>query len=166
MAGRTAGSVPSRSAGEAGSFANGKGGRLYTAYQERLKTLNAADFGDLLLECLRLWREHPDIWRSTRSASATCWWTSIRTPTSRSILAAAARPGSPKPLLRRRRRPVDLRLARRRGRQHPAVRTRFSGATVDPAGAQLPLHRAYPVGGVRPDRQEPEPPRQDPAHGG
>jgi DNA helicase-2/ATP-dependent DNA helicase PcrA len=48
-------------AGEASAFANGKGGRLYAAYQERLKTLNAADFGDLLLECLRLWREHPDI---------------------------------------------------------------------------------------------------------
>jgi DNA helicase-2/ATP-dependent DNA helicase PcrA len=48
-------------AGEAGAFANGKGGRLYTAYQDRLKTLNAVDFGDLLLECLRLWREHPDI---------------------------------------------------------------------------------------------------------
>jgi DNA helicase-2/ATP-dependent DNA helicase PcrA len=47
--------------GEAGAFANGRGGRLYTAYQERLKTLNAVDFGDLLLECLRLWREHPDI---------------------------------------------------------------------------------------------------------
>jgi len=48
-------------AGEAGAFANGKGGRLYRAYQERLKVLNAADFGDLLLECLRLWRDHPDI---------------------------------------------------------------------------------------------------------
>jgi len=48
-------------AGEAGAFANGKGGQLYTAYQDRLKTLNAVDFGDLLLECLRLWREHPDI---------------------------------------------------------------------------------------------------------
>src|SRR3954454_7138460 len=47
--------------GEAGSFAQGKGGRLYTAYQERLKTLNAVDFGDLLLECLRLWRQHPDV---------------------------------------------------------------------------------------------------------
>ena len=47
--------------GEAGAFANGRGGRLYTAYQERLKTLNAVDFGDLLLECLRLWREHPDV---------------------------------------------------------------------------------------------------------
>jgi DNA helicase-2/ATP-dependent DNA helicase PcrA len=48
-------------AGEAGAFANGKGGRLFRAYQDRLKTLNAVDFGDLLLECLRLWREHPDI---------------------------------------------------------------------------------------------------------
>ena len=35
---------------EAEAFANGKGGRLYTLYQERLKILNAADFGDLLLE--------------------------------------------------------------------------------------------------------------------
>ncbi|AWM89002.1 ATP-dependent helicase [Microvirga sp. 17 mud 1-3] len=48
-------------AGEAGAFASGRGGKLYRAYQERLKTLNAVDFGDLLLECLRLWREHPDI---------------------------------------------------------------------------------------------------------
>jgi DNA helicase-2/ATP-dependent DNA helicase PcrA len=48
-------------AGEAQYFGNGKGGRLYRAYQERLKTLNAVDFGDLLLECLRLWRENPDV---------------------------------------------------------------------------------------------------------
>ncbi len=48
-------------AGEASSFAGGRGGKLYTAYQDRLKVLNAVDFGDLLLECLRLWREHPDI---------------------------------------------------------------------------------------------------------
>src|SRR5829696_10081509 len=47
--------------GEAGAFAYGRGQELYAAYQARLKTLNAADFGDLLLECLRLWREHPDI---------------------------------------------------------------------------------------------------------
>ena len=47
--------------GEAAAFAFGKGGELYSAYQDRLKTLNAVDFGDLLLECLRLWREHPDV---------------------------------------------------------------------------------------------------------
>ncbi|MBN9019545.1 MAG: UvrD-helicase domain-containing protein [Rhizobiales bacterium] len=47
--------------GEGGAFAGGKGVKLYTAYQDRLKVLNACDFGDLLLENLRLFREHPDV---------------------------------------------------------------------------------------------------------
>ena len=54
-------------AGEAASFANGKGKKLYQAYQDRLKTLNAADFGDLLLECIRLFRTHPDVLRQYQS---------------------------------------------------------------------------------------------------
>src|SRR5450755_2721274 len=51
-------------AGEAAVFGNGRGGKLYAAYQERLKILNAADFGDLLLENIRLFREHPDVLRN------------------------------------------------------------------------------------------------------
>jgi DNA helicase-2/ATP-dependent DNA helicase PcrA len=47
--------------GEAGAFANGRGGALYGAYQARLKELNAVDFGDLLLESLRLLRERAEI---------------------------------------------------------------------------------------------------------
>ena len=58
--GLTPSQVPS---GEAATFANGKGGKLYASYQERLKILNAADFGDLLLENIRIFREHPDILR-------------------------------------------------------------------------------------------------------
>src|SRR5712664_1565917 len=50
--------------GEAAVFGNGKGGNLYASYQERLKILNAADFGDLLLENIRLFREHPDVLRN------------------------------------------------------------------------------------------------------
>jgi DNA helicase-2/ATP-dependent DNA helicase PcrA len=50
-------------AGEAAVFGNGKGGKLYASYQERLKILNAADFGDLLLEDIRIFREHPDVLR-------------------------------------------------------------------------------------------------------
>jgi DNA helicase II / ATP-dependent DNA helicase PcrA len=49
--------------GEAAVFGNGKGGKLYAGYQERLKILNAADFGDLLLESIRIFREHPDVLR-------------------------------------------------------------------------------------------------------
>ena len=52
--------VPS---GEAGVFANGRGLKLYKAYQERMKILNAADFGDLLLENIRLFRERPEVLR-------------------------------------------------------------------------------------------------------
>ena len=46
---------------DSGYFANGKGGKLYFDYQSRLKVLNAADFGDLLLECIRLFRERPEV---------------------------------------------------------------------------------------------------------
>lgn len=56
------GLTPDRTpAGEAAAFANGRGASLYSAYQARLKTLNAADFGDLLLETLRLFRENADV---------------------------------------------------------------------------------------------------------
>ena len=47
--------------GESAAFANGAGSSLYKSYQDRLKALNAVDFGDLLLESLRLFREHDDI---------------------------------------------------------------------------------------------------------
>ncbi len=49
--------------GEGAAFANGLGLKLYAAYQERLKTLNAVDFGDLLLENIRLFREHTEVLR-------------------------------------------------------------------------------------------------------
>ena len=48
-------------AGEAAVFAGGKGGELYAAYQERLKALNAVDFGDLLLHCLTLFRDNAEL---------------------------------------------------------------------------------------------------------
>lgn len=47
--------------GEAFNFANGRGIDLYKQYQARLKTLNAVDFGDLLIECIRLFTDNPDI---------------------------------------------------------------------------------------------------------
>jgi ATP-dependent DNA helicase UvrD/PcrA len=47
--------------GDALAFADGRGRKLYAAYQERLKVLNAADFGDLILEPLKILREHADV---------------------------------------------------------------------------------------------------------
>ncbi|MDO3442391.1 ATP-dependent helicase [Agrobacterium sp. V1] len=47
--------------GDSRAFANGKGRELYTAYQNRLKTLNASDFGDLLMHPISIFRRHTDI---------------------------------------------------------------------------------------------------------
>ena len=47
--------------GDARAFANGKGRELYAAYQARLRTLNACDFGDLLLHPIAIFRKNPDL---------------------------------------------------------------------------------------------------------
>ncbi len=212
-------------AGEAASFANGRGKKLYPAFQERLKMLNAADFGDLLLENIRLFRENPEVlrqyqqrfkfilvdeyqdtnvaqylWlrliaqravrralpsplpacgderRATRSASGegdlrqhALAESPSRRPSPRKRGERSERPCRSAPqehLLRRRRRPVDLRLARRRGRQHPALRPRLPGRQGDPPGAQLPQHRTHPRRRLPPHRAQRGPARQDAAHRG
>ena len=48
-------------AGESEAFAAGRGAELYAQYQERLRTLNACDFGDLLLHMLVIFRRHADV---------------------------------------------------------------------------------------------------------
>ena len=200
-------------AGEAAVFGNGKGGKLYASYQERLKILNAADFGDLLLENIRLFREHPDVLRQYQNrfkfilvdeyqdtnVAQYLWLRLLSQAPSRpgaplsaiipgvidspvipgriedanhdvqshigesrdgedssrdSGSALSAHPGMTETssralrppqehLLRRRRRPVDLWLARRGGRQHPALRARFSRRESHPPRTQLPLHRTH-----------------------
>ncbi len=191
-------------AGEAAVFGNGRGGKLYALYQERLKILNAADFGDLLLENIRLFREHPDVLKNYQNrfkfilvdeyqdtnVAQYLWlrllsqaaskpgvplssvipghaegvnpesesWRAI-TSGFRVCASSASRNDGPLPapekhLLRRRRRPVDLWLARCGGRQHPALRPRFSRRQGDQAGAQLPLHRPHPRRRLASDRAQ------------
>ncbi|WP_219894722.1 ATP-dependent helicase [Aquisediminimonas profunda] len=48
-------------AGESERFANGRGGELYQIYQDRLKALNACDFGDLLLHVLTILKANRDV---------------------------------------------------------------------------------------------------------
>src|SRR5437764_8084488 len=48
-------------AGESEAFAAGRGAELYASYQDRLRTLNACDFGDLLLHMLVIFRSHSDV---------------------------------------------------------------------------------------------------------
>jgi len=48
-------------AAEGAHFANNRGGALYALYQDRLRILNACDFGDLLLHNLTLFTRHADV---------------------------------------------------------------------------------------------------------
>ncbi len=43
------------------AYANGKGTALYARYQERLRQLNACDFGDLILHMVNILKQHHDI---------------------------------------------------------------------------------------------------------
>ena len=47
--------------GEAFSFGDGAGVKLYAIYQARLKILNACDFGDLLMHMIDIFQRHPDV---------------------------------------------------------------------------------------------------------
>ena len=44
-----------------GAAYNNLGTELYAEYQDRLRALNACDFGDLLLHCVEIFRNHPDV---------------------------------------------------------------------------------------------------------
>ena len=46
---------------DGGDVAGGRVVAIYRAYQERLRTLNACDFGDLLLHNLAIFQNHPDV---------------------------------------------------------------------------------------------------------
>ncbi len=48
-------------AGESERYGNGRGGELYQQYQDRLKAVNACDFGDLLLHMLVILKTHREV---------------------------------------------------------------------------------------------------------
>ncbi|MDE2436260.1 MAG: UvrD-helicase domain-containing protein [Sphingomonadales bacterium] len=49
------------SAADSEAYANGQGQKFYRLYQDRLRALNACDFGDLLLHILNILRQHREI---------------------------------------------------------------------------------------------------------
>ena len=88
--------------GDARAFANGKGRELYKAYQDRLATLNACDFGDLLCHPIRIFRANHDVLAEYHRRSNTSSSTSTRTPTPRNICGCGCwrkgrRRGTPPP---------------------------------------------------------------------
>ena len=163
-------------AGEASSFANGKGKKLYIAYQERLKTLNAADFGDLLLECIRLFRQNPDVLRQYQSrfkyilvdeyqdtnVAQYLWLKLLSQPSTQPAIAGPDASRSSLPLPRRSSRRTSAASAMTTSRSMGGAAPRsitfcrfdhdFPGAKVIRLERNYQKHRTYPRGGEPSDR--------------
>ncbi len=119
--------------------------RLATRYQERLRKSNALDFDDLLLEAVRLFDEAPDVLAKYQER-----WRYLHvdeyqdTNRAQYLWVRALAATSPQPVRRRRRRPVDLLVARRGPAQHPRLRARLARHRGRQARAELPLDAAHP----------------------
>jgi DNA helicase-2/ATP-dependent DNA helicase PcrA len=53
--------TPERVPSAEGGAYNNVGTEIYAEYQDRLRSLNATDFGDLLLHCVEIFKRHPDV---------------------------------------------------------------------------------------------------------
>ena len=119
--------------------------RLATRYQERLRTARALDFDDLLLEAVRLFDEAPGRPRQVPGALALPPRRRVPGHEPRPIpVGQGPRDEVRQPGGRRRRRPVDLLVARRGPAQHPRLRARLAERRRRQARAQLSLDPAHP----------------------
>ena len=118
---------------------------VYDLYEQRMHSSNAMDFDDLLFRCVNLYELFPEVRERYRRAFRLRARRRVPGHQPRPVpLAAAARRGAPQPLRRRRRRPVDLRLPRRRHPQHPRLRGRLPRRRGGQARAELPLDPDHP----------------------
>ena len=140
---------------------------VYGVYQARLRSANAFDFDDLIMETVALLQRLPavaeyyrrrfrhvlvDEYQDTNHAQYVLV---------RELVGARVRRRRARRAVRgRRRRPVDLRLPRREHPQHRRVRARLPERAHRAAGAELPLHADDPLGRERRHRPQPGPPRQ------
>src|SRR5271163_1125661 len=139
------------SASEAAGFAGGRAAALYESYQARLKALNAVDFGDLLLEPLRLMRERDDILAAFRrrfryilvdeyqdTNVVQYLWLRLLAQTNGNLCCVGD---------------DDQSIYAWRGcGEHPQIRAGFSRREGDQARAKLSFGRPHPRGRIRPDR--------------
>ena len=147
---------------EGADYANGRAPALYAAYQERLRAVNAADFGDLLLYNLTVFTGHQDVlavyqrrfryllvdeYQDTNVAQYL--WLRLLAQAHHNICCVGDDDQS---IYRWRGAEVDNIL--RFERDFP----RRAGSS---AGTQLPLHRTHPRRRLGPDRPQCGPARQD-----
>ena len=136
--------------------------RAYARYDETLRAYQAVDFDDLIALPIELLSQQRRGGREVAGALRAPAGRRVPGHESRAVPAAAAALGRTRDVHRgRRRRPGDLRLARRDARQSRAAAAGLSESQGDQARAELPLDGAHPALGQRADRQQREALRQE-----
>ena len=139
---------------------------VYRLYQKRLHDSNAMDFDDLLMLTVEVLERFPEALRALAEGVPVRAGRRVPGHEPRAVPAApAARRQAPEPDGRRRPRPVDLRIPRRRHPQHPRVRARLPRDPRDPARAELPLDQHDPQRRERRDREQPRAQGEEPLVG-
>ena len=133
-------------------------GKLYAMYLQALKDANALDFDDLLLKTVELF-EKSESARARYSEKFQYVMVDEYQDTNRPqyLLIQQLAGEAPQPLRRRRSRPVDLQVARRRPAEHPRLRARLSRGVRSSARAELPLDAGDSRRRVGGHRAEPQP---------
>jgi DNA helicase-2/ATP-dependent DNA helicase PcrA len=134
--------------GDSRGFANGKGRRTLPAYQERLKTLNAVDFGDLLLP-IRMFRDNEDVLAEYQKKFRYILVDEYQDTNTAQYLwlrLLAQRPAASGPTSAASATTTSRSMAGAAPRSTTSCASRrTSPAPRHPAGAQLPLHRTSSV---------------------
>ncbi len=129
--------------------------RIMARYEERLAAYQSVDFDDLIGLPLKLLREHPEVREKWQAAARPRAGGRIPGHQRHPIRSAEAAGRRARPLHRGgRRRPVDLRLARRHAGQPAALAAGLPVPQGGQAGAELPLHRRHPARGQQRDRPQ------------
>ena len=134
--------------------------KIYPLYQKQLAKENAVDFNDLLLKMLALFK-HEATRRILEVRFSHVLVDEFQDTNLRPVQPrAAVRRGDAQPDRRRRRRSVDLRVARCRAAQPARFRSRLPRCDGDQARAQLPLDPDDPRRRERDHPPQPRSPRE------
>ena len=119
--------------------------RVYPKYQRALANANAMDFGDLLLWALELLKHHPDAHKRFARRFRYVLVDEFQDTNRVQLRVASAAGGRAQQSGRgRRRRPIDLSVARRRRDQHLGLNQQYPGAKVHQARGELPVDGQHP----------------------
>ena len=135
---------------------------VYPKYQETLRACAAFDFDDLIVEPVRLFQRDAEVKRRWGERFHYVMVDEFQDTNKAQLrMVQAARRAARQPVRRRRRRPIDLQLARRRSDEHLEFDRMFPGAKIVKLEQNYRSTKHDPRRGQHGDREQQGSPRQD-----